>query len=134
MGPLAQDGSTNRSGTWLAPGLSIEGTIAGTGDVRIAARFKGKIEVSGGVTVDQDGSVEGEMRAGPVLIAGRVRGQVRSTSRVDLRETGTLIGAVEAEIVTIAEGSRMQASIHSGLPAAAGPPAAPPAAPPARKG
>jgi cytoskeletal protein CcmA (bactofilin family) len=61
------------SETWLAPGLRVEGTIAGSGHVRIAAQFKGTIDVTG----------EGEVPVG--CGAGSCH-----PSRVDLKETGTV--------------------------------------------
>jgi cytoskeletal protein CcmA (bactofilin family) len=102
------------SETWLAPGLRVEGTIAGSGHVRIAAQFKGTINVTGDVTIDAGAFVEGEVHASHVLISGWVRGRILSPSRVDLKETGTVIGGLKAETVTIAAGSKMQAAIESG--------------------
>jgi cytoskeletal protein CcmA (bactofilin family) len=104
----------NLSETWLAPGLTAEGTITGNGNVRLAAQFMGTINVTGTVAIDAGATVEGEVQASHVLISGCVRGQILSRSRVDLKETGTVIGEVKAETVTVAAGSKMQATIECG--------------------
>ena len=89
----------------LSSGLTIEGKIEGSGNVRVAGRFKGNVNVKGEFTVESGASVHGEVRADSVLVGGEVRGQIVATSRVEFKETGTLIGDLKAGSRAVATGS-----------------------------
>ena len=48
----------------IAAELTIEGKIVGGGDVRIAGRFKGDVQVDGNFRIDAGARLEGQVRAG----------------------------------------------------------------------
>lgn len=98
----------------LSSGLTIEGKIEGSGNVRVAGRFKGNVNVKGEFTVEQGASVHGEVRADSVLVGGEVRGQIVATSRVEFKETGTLIGDLKAGSLAVAAGSKMRGKVEFG--------------------
>ena len=98
----------------LSSGLTIEGKIEGSGNVRIAGRFKGNVNVKGEFTVESGASVHGEVRADSVLVGGEVRGQIVATSRVEFKETGTLIGDLKAGSLAVAAGSKMRGKVEFG--------------------
>src|SRR5512136_1306347 len=88
----------------LSAGLTIEGKIEGSGNVRVAGRFKGNVNVKGEFVIDPGASIEGEVRADTVLVGGEVRGQIVATSRVELKDSGTLIGDLKAGSLTVVAG------------------------------
>src|ERR1700694_889104 len=47
----------------IAAELTIEGKITGSGDVRIAGRFKGDVQVDGNFRIDAGARLEGQVRA-----------------------------------------------------------------------
>ena len=99
----------------IAPGLVIEGTIEGTGHVRIAGRFKGKISLKGDLTIEHRAHISGEVRAENVVLKGKVEGNIHATSRVQLLETGGLIGDLKASSLTVAAaGSSMRGKVEFG--------------------
>jgi len=98
----------------LSSGLTIEGKIEGSGNVRVAGRFKGNVNVKGEFTVESGASVHGEVRADSVLVGGEVRGQIVATSRVEFKETGTLIGDLKAGSLAVAAGSKMRGKVEFG--------------------
>src|SRR5262245_6950080 len=63
----------------VAAGLTIEGKIEGTGNVRVAGRFKGNVSVKGEVTIEPGASIDGEVKAETVFVGGEVRGQIVSS-------------------------------------------------------
>jgi cytoskeletal protein CcmA (bactofilin family) len=91
----------------LAAGITIEGKIEGSGNVRVAGRFKGHVTVKGELTIDAGASIEGEVKADTVLVAGEVLGQIIANNRVELRESGRLMGDLKAGSLTVAAGSKM---------------------------
>jgi len=104
----------------IAPGLVIEGKIEGTGHVRIAGRFKGKVSIKGDLTIEQGAHISGEVQAENVVLKGKVEGNIHATSRLQLLETGVLIGDLKASSLTVATGSSMRGKVEfgSGEPAA----------------
>jgi len=54
----------------IAAELTIEGKISGSGDVRIAGRFKGDVQVDGNFRIDAGARLEGQVKL--TLVAGRV--------------------------------------------------------------
>lgn len=98
----------------VAKGLTIEGKIEGTGDVRIAGRFKGTINVKGEFRIDPGASIEGEVSADAVLVGGEVNGKIVAASRVELKESGSLVGDLKAGSLTVAAGSKMRGNVEFG--------------------
>ena len=108
--------STTRKGSEsiLAAGLTIEGKIEGSGNVRVAGRFKGNVNVKGELTIEPGASIDGEIKADTVLVGGEVHGHIVSTSRVEFKESGTLIGDLKAGSLTVAAGSKMRGKVEFG--------------------
>jgi len=98
----------------LSAGLTIEGKIEGSGNVRVAGRFKGTINVKGEFTIDSGASIDGEVRADTVFVGGEVRGQIVASSRVEFKESGTLVGDLKAGSLTVAAGSKMRGKVEFG--------------------
>ncbi len=98
----------------LAAGPTIEGKIEGSGNVRVAGRFKGHVTVNGELTIDPGASIEGEVTADIVLVAGEVLGRIIAKNRVELRESGRLMGDLKAGSLTVAAGSKMRGQAEFG--------------------
>jgi cytoskeletal protein CcmA (bactofilin family) len=108
----------------LAAGLTIEGKIEGNGNIRVAGRFKGNVNVKGELLIEPGAAIDGEVRADTVLVGGEVRGHIISTSRVEFKESGTLIGDLKAGSLTVAAGSKMRGKVEFGWKEGEGEPAA----------
>ena len=98
----------------LSAGLTIEGKIEGSGNIRVAGRFKGNVNVKGELTIEPGASIDGEVKADTVLVGGEVRGQLIANSRVEFKESGTLIGDLKAGSLTVAAGSKMRGKVEFG--------------------
>ena len=98
----------------VAKGLTIEGKIEGAGDVRIAGRFKGTINVKGEFRIEPGATIEGEVSADTVLVGGEVNGKIVAASRVEFKESGSLIGDLKAGSLTVAAGSKMRGNVEFG--------------------
>lgn len=103
-----------RAESLIAPELSIEGKIEGTGHVRIAGRFKGDIDVRGDLTIEPGAKVTGSVRAEKVNIAGELVGNIEAASHVELVKSGALTGDLKAASLTVAAGSRMRGQADFG--------------------
>jgi cytoskeletal protein CcmA (bactofilin family) len=98
----------------LSTGLTIEGKIEGTGNVRISGRVKGNVNVKGEFTIEPGASIDGEVTADTVLVGGEVRGKIVASSRVEFKESGTLVGDLTAGTLTVAAGSKMRGNVAFG--------------------
>jgi cytoskeletal protein CcmA (bactofilin family) len=112
--PMSTTPQGKLSESILAAGLTIEGKIEGNGNIRVAGRFKGNVNVKGELTIEPGAALDGEVKADTVLVGGEVRGQVFSKSRVELKESGTLIGDLKAGSLTVAAGSKMRGKVEFG--------------------
>jgi cytoskeletal protein CcmA (bactofilin family) len=98
----------------IAANLSIEGKIEGTGNVRIAGRFKGDVRIDGNFNIDPGAHLVGQVLAGIVIVGGELQGNIESARRVDVLEGGVIVGDVKAGSITVAAGSRMRGHVEFG--------------------
>ena len=98
----------------LSAGLTIEGKIEGTGNVRFAGRVKGDVTVKGEFTIEPGASIEGEVTADTVIVGGEVRGKIVASSRVEFKESGSLVGDLTAGSLIVAAGSKMRGNVAFG--------------------
>jgi len=105
--------SSENKESLIAPGLIIEGKIEGTGNVRIAGRFKGEVSVKGDLTIEQGAHISGEIRAENIVVGGEVKGNIYATALV-VSESGVLTGDLKASSLAVAAGSRMRGKVEFG--------------------
>lgn len=98
----------------LAAGLTIEGKIEGSGNVRVAGNFKGDVHVQGNLTIEQGAKITGSVRAHTVIVGGELEGNIDAATRVELLQTGVLNGDLKAGSLTVAAGSRMRGRAEFG--------------------
>lgn len=98
----------------IAANLSIEGKIEGTGNVRIAGRFKGDVRIDGNFSIEPGAHLVGQVLAGIVVVGGELQGNIESAKRVDVLEGGVIVGDVKAGSITVAAGSRMRGHVEFG--------------------
>ena len=98
----------------IAANLSIEGKIEGSGNVRMAGRFKGDVRIDGNFTMDSGAHLTGQVLAGIVVVGGELQGNIESAKRVDVLEGGVIVGEGKAGSITVAAGSRMRGHVEFG--------------------
>lgn len=98
----------------LASGLTLEGKVTGTGNVRVAGRFKGDVHIDGTLTLDPGARIEGHVKAAAVIVGGELIGNIADAKQVDLREGGRIEGDIKAGSFTVASGARMRGKVEFG--------------------
>src|SRR5277367_4532150 len=98
----------------IAANLSIEGKIEGSGNVRMAGRFKGDVRIDGNFSIENGAHMTGRVLAGIVVVGGELQGNIESAKRVDVQEGGIIVGDVKAGSITVAAGSRMRGHVEFG--------------------
>jgi cytoskeletal protein CcmA (bactofilin family) len=98
----------------IAANLNIEGKIEGSGNVRMAGRFKGDVRIDGNFSIESGAHLTGQVLAAIVVVGGELQGNIESAKRVDVQEGGVIVGDVKAGSITVAAGSRMRGHVEFG--------------------
>jgi len=98
----------------IAANLNIEGKIEGSGNVRMAGRFKGDVRIDGNFSIESGAHLTGQVLAAIVVVGGELQGNIESAKRVDVQEGGVIVGDVKAGSITVAAGSRMRWHVEFG--------------------
>jgi len=98
----------------IAANLNIEGKIEGSGNVRMAGRFKGDVRIDGNFNIEAGATLTGQVLAAVVVVGGELQGNIESAKRVDVLEGGVIVGDVKAGSITVAAGSRMRGHVEFG--------------------
>src|SRR6202046_2202849 len=97
----------------IAANLTIEGKIEGSGNVRMAGRFKGDVRIDGNFNIEPGAHLTGQVLAAVVVVGGELQGNIESAKRVDVLEGGVIVGGGEAGSITVAAGSRLGGHVVS---------------------
>ena len=115
----------SRLETVIGPGISIQGTLSGTGGVRLEGTFEGKIELTGTLVVGEQAKlISEEIRAESVTVAGTVQANLIA-QRVHIQRTGKVWGDVTTVSLSTEEGGYLKGRVQMNE---AGPSAAEPEA------
>jgi cytoskeletal protein CcmA (bactofilin family) len=125
--------AVERITTVLGAGVVWQGSISGSGGVRVEGTFEGQIALKGLLVIGETGKVTCDsLRAASVIVAGAVKGNI-SAQKVEIRSTGRVWGDIVTTAFATEEGAflrgqiRMEDAVDLGFDAA--PASAAPAAP-----
>ncbi len=95
----------------LGAGLAWQGTLTGTGGIRIDGAFDGEIALRGLVVIGEQGRVTSDhIRAATVIVAGSVKGDI-TAGRVEITRTGRVWGDVVTTSFSTEEGAFLRGKI-----------------------
>jgi cytoskeletal protein CcmA (bactofilin family) len=107
----------------LGAGIIWQGSINGSGGVRVEGTFEGQIGVKGLLVVGETGKVTCEnVRATNVIVAGAIKGNI-TAQKVEIRSTGRVWGDIVTTAFATEEGAflrgqiRMEDAVDLGLDA-----------------
>ena len=121
--PTAQ--TVERITSVLGAGIIWQGSITGSGGVRVEGTFEGQIALKGLLVVGETGKVTCDnIRAANVIVAGAVKGNI-TAQKVEIRSTGRVWGDIVTTAFATEEGAflrgqiRMEDAVDLGLDAPA---------------
>jgi cytoskeletal protein CcmA (bactofilin family) len=110
--PILEDDTFDHVDSVLGAGLALQGTLNGSGGVRIEGSFDGNIELKGLVVVaDQGRVVCDQIRALGVIVSGSVRGNIEA-NRVEITSSGRVWGDVITTAFSTHEGAFLRGQIQ----------------------
>ena len=90
----------------LANDVEIKGSIKFANEFTFDGKIEGEITSNDGIlTVGENGSVQGEVKAKSVIVMGKVNGNITVQERCELRSRSQLIGDLRATRLIIEEGA-----------------------------
>ena len=96
----------------LAAGVIWQGSITGSGGVRIEGTFEGQIGLKGMLVVGETGKVTCEdVRASSVIVAGAVKGNI-TAQKVEIRASGRVWGDIVTTAFATEEGAFLRGQIR----------------------
>jgi cytoskeletal protein CcmA (bactofilin family) len=111
----------------LGVGLVWQGSISGSGGVRVEGTFEGQIALKGLLVIGETGKITCDsVRAASVIVAGAVKGNIFA-QKVEIRSTGRVWGDIVTTAFATEEGAflrgqiRMEDAVDLGLDAVPAP-------------
>jgi cytoskeletal protein CcmA (bactofilin family) len=121
--------SVERITSVLGAGIIWQGSIAGSGGVRVEGVFEGQIALKGLLVIGETGKVTCEnVRAANIIVAGAVKGNI-TAQKVEIRASGRVWGDIVTTAFATEEGAflrgqiRMEDAVDLGMDTPAGTPA-----------
>ena len=91
-------------------GLTVEGTVAGQGQLVVKGTIKGRLE-GDEVVVAEEGAVQAETVAKRITIGGRFEGQLEATQILTILSTGSCSGEVTCKELVVEAGGALNAKV-----------------------
>ncbi|MDH5491506.1 MAG: polymer-forming cytoskeletal protein [Myxococcales bacterium] len=95
-------------------GMTLEGELAGEGDIVIFGQVLGEIHTEGFVVIETSGSMRGPVHARAVTIRGRLLGDVFARECAHVDAGATVVGDLAAPRVRVVEGARFRGRVIMG--------------------
>lgn len=98
--------------TVIGPGISVQGTLSGSGGVRLEGTFEGKMELEGTLIVGEQAKlVSEEIRADSITVAGTVQANLIA-QKVHIQKTGKIWGDVTTGSLSTEEGGYLKGHVQ----------------------
>jgi len=91
--------------TLISAGCKISGLVTGNGDFLISGEIDGDCDLSGTVTLSENGMWIGTIKAGNVIVAGHVDGDIVADGKVEITASARITGTVTADAIAVSEGA-----------------------------
>ena len=104
---------TSESTSVLGRGSRVRGRVSGDGDLRVEGQIEGDVTLSGELSIDEAGSILGDVDAASVTIAGALTGDVVARGIVAIRASAKVSGNMGGAEVTLEEGASFAGRIEA---------------------
>ncbi len=99
----------------LGRGTRVRGRIRGDGDLRIEGAVEGDVAISGDLTLEEGGTVKGDLQGATVTVSGELHGDVSARGAVLVRAGAKVSGNLGGSEVSLEEGASFEGRIEAEL-------------------
>ena len=107
---LSNGSGSSHPGGLLSRGVSIKGTIKFSDELLFDGQVEGKIDSTGALTIGENASIRGDVRARSIKVRGSVEGNIFASERCELQAGCTLNGDIEAPRLIVDENATFNGS------------------------
>jgi len=104
------NGHSQKLETVLGPGVYYQGTLNGSGGVRIEGGFDGTIEIKGQLHIAEGAKVTARVHASAVTVGGSLKGNI-TADKVEILATGRIWGDIETAAFATEEGAFLRGQV-----------------------
>lgn len=104
---------TSESTSVLGRGSRVRGRVSGDGDLRVEGQIEGDVTLSGELSIDETGSITGDVDVASVTIAGALQGNVAARGAVTIRAGAKVEGNMSGAEVSLEEGASFAGRIEA---------------------
>ena len=97
-----------KPGSTIIRDVKIKGTLEFSESLFLDCHFDGEILSDGDLTIGENASVKGEIKAKQITLYGKLHGNIVSKGACRIKDTGILIGDIKADKIEISEGAIFQ--------------------------
>ncbi|MEP7358293.1 MAG: polymer-forming cytoskeletal protein [Anaerolineales bacterium] len=105
------NGHSSKIESVLGPGINYQGTLTGTGGIRIEGSFDGAISIKGPLVVADGAKVTADIQASAVTVAGSVKGNI-TAAKVEIQSTGRVWGDLITTAFATEEGAFLRGQVR----------------------
>jgi cytoskeletal protein CcmA (bactofilin family) len=105
----------------IGQGTFIRGNLRGDGDLNVAGRIEGAIEVRGEIVFEGTSIIQAEVTAGRIVVRGALAGDLHAQDSIVLEEGCRVAGDLQAPRIRIDQGALYRGRIEMGEPSTAAP-------------
>ena len=104
--------------TLVGAGSKLEGALVCAGDLVVAGDIVGNAQVVGSLTLADEGTWDGNVKAGHAILSGKFDGEIQVTERLEIRKSARIRGTIRAKTIAIETGAVVdgEMAITSGKP------------------
>ena len=98
----------------LPAGMVLRGEISGDEDLVVFGIVEGNVQIDGGLTIEESGTIRGDVAAGHVTVRGVLVGNATAAESVLVDAGARVLGDAIAPRVRVIEGARLRGKVHMG--------------------
>jgi cytoskeletal protein CcmA (bactofilin family) len=99
--------------TILGAGVTLTGTLQGSGHFLIAGQVIGDADIEGALTLDEGGRWQGIIRVDDAILAGELEGELLARGRVEILASARVRGRLVGGGISISAGAVVEAELQS---------------------
>ena len=110
--PRETGGRGDAAITVIARPSRFDGTLSGSGDIRVEGQVDGHVDMSGHLVIADSGQVTAQVHARVVTVSGTVHGDLTEDEKIELAPSSTVEGNLTAPRILIREGATFEGKVH----------------------
>ncbi len=111
VAPAPPETNARPPDTVFGKNLKIQGTVTGDGDITILGSFEGEFDLKGKLTIADQASITGNLKASVISVNGTVKGTLKALDSLRLDQTARVNGQIITPRICITEGALIDGEV-----------------------